>query len=278
MTRLLTTAALLLATAAPALAQEEVGADTVLATVNGTDITLGHVIAMRTRLPEQFQQIPDEQLFGGLVQQLVQQQALADAQLAEGLRIDALGVENERRAYLAGRAIDAAAGGEPDDAAIQAAYEARVADFEPATEYNASHILVETEEEAAELVALLEDGADFAELAQERSTGPSGPNGGQLGWFQAGMMVPPFQEAVEALEPGTVSAPVQTQFGWHVVRLNETRETTPPPLEQLFPELLQQVQEAAVGDAIAAATEAAAIEEFDVEVDPALIRRTDLLE
>ncbi|MBM2575183.1 peptidyl-prolyl cis-trans isomerase [Jannaschia sp. Os4] len=277
MTRLLTTAALLLASAAPSMAQD-VDADTVLATVNGTDITLGHVIAMRSRLPEQFQQIPDEQLYDGVVQQLIQQQALADAQLAEGRRIDALGIENERRAYLAGQAIDAAAGGELDDAAVQAAYEARIEGFEPATEYNASHILVETEEEAAELVALLEDGADFAELAQERSTGPSGPNGGDLGWFQAGMMVPPFQEAVEALEVGGVSAPVQTQFGWHVVKLDDTRETTPPPLEQLYPEIAQEVQQALVADAIAAATEAAEVETFEVEVDPAVIRRTDLLE
>lgn len=278
MFRLLVAASLL---AAPALAQdasEAPSADTVLATVGDREITLGHAIAMRARLPEQYQQIGDAQLLDGIVQQIVQQEALAARREAEGVASDALGLENERRAFLAGRAIDAAAAAAVTEEAVRAAYDARVAGFEPATEYSAAHILVEAEEEAQAIVEELDAGADFAELAAERSIGPSGPRGGDLGWFGAGMMVAPFQEAVEALEPGEVSAPVQTQFGWHVIRLNETRETAAPPIEQLRPELEQEVQAEAVRALLEGAEAEADVTRMEVDLDPSVIRRDDLLE
>ena len=267
-----------LATTLPAAAQDAVTADTVVATVDGTDITLGHVVAMRARLPEQYQQLDDATLLEGMIQQLIQQEALAADRAAEDLRLDALSLENERRAYLAGRAIDAVAEGAVTEEAVQAAYDEIVAEFEPQTEYSAAHILVETEEAAQALVERLEAGEDFAELAMAESTGPSGPRGGDLGWFAAGQMVQPFQDAVETLEPGAVSAPVQTQFGWHVIKLNETRETAAPPLEQIYPQVEQRVQEAAVAAALEAATEGAEVVRAEIDLDPAIIRQDDLLE
>ena len=100
----------------------------------------------------------------------------------------------------------------------------RVAGIDPRElEYNASHILIETETEAHQVREQLLDGANFAELAQHRSIGPSGPNGGQLGWFREGIMVPVFEAAVMQLQPGEISEPVHTQFGWHVVLLHEVR-------------------------------------------------------
>jgi peptidyl-prolyl cis-trans isomerase C len=276
MTRLMTGAALALALAIPAQAQDaDVG--TVLATVNGTEITLGHLIAMRGRLPEQYQQLPDDVLYQGMLDQLIQQQVLADAARADLPRADALGLENEQRAYLAGRMIDRAANAPLGEDAVQALYDETFGAAEPETEWNASHILVETEEEAQALIDRLDEGADFAELAREESTGPSGPSGGALGWFGTGMMVPAFEEAVQGLEPGEVSAPVQTQFGWHVVRLNETRTADAPPLEQVRPQLEQQLQSQAVDAELERLTDEAEIERAEVELDPALIRDTDLL-
>jgi len=275
-TRLLP-AVLALGLALPASAQDAPSPETVVATVNGTDITLAHMVALRARLPEQYQQLPAEVLFTGILDQLVQQQLLADTEegLSPGGQVT---IDNEARAILANQAIRSIAEGAVTDEALEAAYGAQFASAEPGTEYNASHILVETEEEAQAIVEELEGGADFATLAQERSTGPSGPNGGNLGWFGPGAMVPSFEEVVVALEPGTVSEPVETQFGWHVIRLNETRLAEAPPLEAVRDELAEELQRAAIDARIAELTDAgevdrAAGDELDPSVlnDPALI-------
>ena len=160
---------------------------------------------------------------------------------------------------------------------LQAEYDAIYGSAGPVTEYNASHILVETEAEAQALIDELAQGADFAELAQERSIGPSGPNGGQLGWFTAGMMVPTFEEAVFALEVGEVSAPVETQFGWHVVVLNDTRDQEPPALDEVRGELEEGLRQARVEATMAELTEAAQIDRPEMEIDPGVIRDLDLL-
>jgi peptidyl-prolyl cis-trans isomerase C len=278
MKRPITGAALALALALPAVAQDQdVDAGTVLATVNGTEITLGHLIAMRGRLPAQYQNLPDDVLYQGMLDQLIQQQVLADAAREDLGRADALGLENEQRAYLAGRVIDRAATAPLDEAEVESLYEESFGAAEPATEWNASHILVETEEEAQDLVARLEEGADFAELAREESTGPSGPGGGSLGWFAAGMMVPEFEQAVQSLEPGEVSEPIQTQFGWHVVKLNDTRQQEAPPLDAVREQIEQQLRTQAVDAELERLTGQAEIDRAEVTVDPALIRDADLI-
>ena len=113
--------------------------------------------------------------------------------------------------------------------------------FRAAREFS-SHILVETEEKANELKAEIDGGADFAELARENSIDPGAANGGDLGFFGRGMMVQPFEEAVFALaNPGDVSAPVQSQFGWHVIKLEEKRDSAPPSFEQVAPQIQNQL-------------------------------------
>jgi peptidyl-prolyl cis-trans isomerase C len=269
-------AALSLSTPVFADSDTTVDADTVLATVNGTDVTLGHVIALRERLPAQFQQLDDATLYQGMLDQVIQQQVLADA--ATPSKATEIGKENEVRAYLASREIDRLSSEPVSDEALQAAYDAEYGNMEAQPEFNASHILVETEEEAQALIEALDGGADFAELAQEKSTGPSGPNGGQLGWFGPGMMVPEFENAVAGMEPGEVSAPVQTQFGWHVIKLNETRDQDVPELDEVKAELEAMVRNAAVEAEVDRLTGEADISRSEVEIDPALIRQTDLLE
>jgi len=269
-------AALSLTTPVFADSDTTVDADTVLATVNGTDVTLGHVIALRERLPAQFQQLDDATLYQGMLDQVIQQQVLADA--ATPSKATEIGKENEVRAYLASREIDRLSSEPVSDEALQAAYDAEYGNMEAQPEFNASHILVETEEEAQALIEALDGGADFAELAQEKSTGPSGPNGGQLGWFGPGMMVPEFENAVAGMEPGEVSAPVQTQFGWHVIKLNETRDQDVPELDEVKAELEAMVRNAAVEAEVDRLTGEADISRTEVEIDPALIRQTDLLE
>lgn len=261
----------------PAAVQAQ-DASTVLATVGDEEITLGHLIAVADSLPAQFQQLPDDQLFSGLLEQIVRQAAIAQSlgdTLPNGLE---LSLESQRWALLANSVIEGAVDVAVTDESVQAAYDAQYGDVEPTQEYNASHILVETEDEAQALVSELEGGADFAELAQARSIGPSGPNGGALGWFGEGMMVAPFEEAVIALEPETISAPVQTQFGWHVIRLNEVRDSAGPALEDVRGDIENRLSEEAAQEVVDSLVEAAEISRTETEIDPALIRDTSLLD
>jgi len=114
----------------------------------------------------------------------------------------------------------------------------------PPLQFKARHILVATQGEAVDVISQLDGGADFAELAKEKSTGPTGPNGGDLDWFSPDQMVAPFANAVANMEDGAhTSAPVQTQFGWHVILREESRESTPPTFESIRDTINQQVQQ-----------------------------------
>lgn len=266
---------------APAAEAPAPDVGTVLATVDGTEITLGHAIVMRDRLPEQYQNLPDDVLLQGIVDQLIDQTLLAARESAspddDPLAVR-LHVENERRGTLAARAVQERIAGDIDESEVQAAYDAQVAAFEPQTEYSASHILVATEAEAQDLSAQIAGGADFAELAKANSTDPgSGPNGGSLGWFGAGQMVPEFEAAVGDLEPGAVSEPVQTQFGWHIIKLLETRDTAPPPLDAVRPEIETALRQQKLEAELATLRDAATIERPETAVAPGAIRQSDLV-
>jgi peptidyl-prolyl cis-trans isomerase C len=263
---------------AAADSHEEMTAETVVASVDGSDITLGQLIMQRAQLPAQYQQLPDDVVFNGLVEQLVNQQLLADTLEDEPKRVG-IALTNELRSLRAGEVVNSMSSLTIEDADLQIAYDARFEGVEPEREFNASHILVATEEEAIEIKTMIADGADFAETAQERSTGPSGPNGGNLGWFGAGMMVAPFEEAVMALEIGDVSDPVETQFGWHVIILNETRETELPTLDSLRAELTTELQQQALDARIEELTAGAEITRpEDGQFDFAIIKNLELLE
>lgn len=265
-----------LATASPA--EDTPNAETVVASVNGKTITLGEMIMMKGSLPQQFAQLPDEMLFDGILNQLVQQALLAESITTPPARVE-IALKNERRQLLAAEAIDALLAAQMSDEAVQAAYDAKYADAQPETEWNASHILVETEEKAAELAKQARDGADFAELAKANSTGPSGPNGGQLGWFGTGIMVPAFEQAVAAMQAEQVSDPVQTQFGWHVIRLNETRMAAAPELAEVRPEIEAELQQKLIEEQLAKLAQGANIDQSAAAgLDKSLLSRIDLLE
>ena len=274
----LSSLALAAAVALPVAAQDEPGLDTVVATVNDTEITLGHMIVARASLPQQYQQLPEDVLFKGLLDQLVQQTALADSFTGELPPRVTLSLENETRSLTAGEAIEGVMAEPVSDEELQAAYDAQYSDAEPEPEFNASHILVETKEEADAIKAELDGGADFAELAKEKSTGPSGPGGGSLGWFGPGMMVPAFEEAVAGMEAGSVSEPVETQFGWHVIKLNETRTAEAPALEDVREELETQIRQTNVQEAIESLTDSAEVDRSAAEgIDPSVLNNIEWL-
>jgi len=278
MKSLLTGVALGALIALPTFAQDtDVESGTVLATVNGEEITVGHLITMLGMLPPQYQDLPDQVLFDAMLEQLVQQQVLASVAADDISPSMQLGLDNERRAFLAAMLLDQIAAEEISEEDIQAEYDALYGATEPALEYNASHILVEEQAEADAIIDQLAEGADFAELAAELSIGPSGPNGGALGWFGEGRMVPEFEAATMELEVGEVSAPVQTQFGWHVILLNETRELAAPALADVQAQIVSDIQQARVDAAVEALTVEASIERPELDIDPSVIRNLDLL-
>lgn len=275
-TNILAALAITLALPIPAFAQD-VTADTVAANVNGTIITIGHMIVARDALADQYSNVSDEVLFEGILDQLIQQTVLAQT-IGSPSRAVQIRLENERRALLAGAAMSLAIERAVTDDALTALYEERFANADQSRENNASHILVDTEDEALSLVEALDGGADFADLAKEKSTGPSGPNGGELGWFGAGMMVAQFEEAVLDLEIGQVSGPVQTQFGWHVIKLNDSRLLAAPTLDNVRDDLAEELEQQAIKITLEELTEAADIFRPDLSnFNPAVLNDTGLV-
>jgi peptidyl-prolyl cis-trans isomerase C len=276
-TGLWSTLALVAALASPVWAEGETAA-TVMATVNGTTITLGEMIALRESLPEQYQSLPDDVLFKGILDQLVQQELLRQSVTEMSTRHSA-NVTNDTRGYVSGVAIENVVRTAVTDEALQAAYEKRFKDAVQQTEYNASHILVETIEAAEGLMTELAAGADFAELAKASSidTG-SGANGGDLGWFGLGVMVKPFEDAVVAAKVGEVTGPVQSDFGFHVILVKETRIAENPPLDQIRDELAAEIENAAIMARVEELTKAGTVTRDGEGLDPAILKNTALID
>ncbi|HOB61656.1 MAG TPA: peptidylprolyl isomerase [Candidatus Competibacteraceae bacterium] len=157
----------------------------------------------------------------------------------------------------------------PSDDAIKKEYETAVAAMK-GKEYKASHILVDSEDKAKEIIVELKKGGSFAELAKTKSSDSSAANGGDLGWFTPSMMVPPFAQAVAKMEKGKYSeTPVQTPFGWHVILLEDVRDATPPSLDELKPQIAQMLQSRTVNDYLGKLKSGAKIEVKEVKVDEA---------
>lgn len=266
--------------AAAGSAAEDLSADTVVATVAGTPILLGELVAARRGLPAEFQQLPDEVLMQALVEQLANQLLLAQAAREAGLdQTPAVQftLKNQERSVLAGAYMEQEIAERLSDASIEAAYQESYAGGEPVEEAHAAHILVEDEATAQEIREKLDEGADFAALAAEHGTDGTASRGGDLGWFTHERMVPPFADAVFAMEPDTVSGPVETPFGWHVIKLFEKRQRPVPPLDsvrdQIAADLAQTVETQVLGDIR---------EGVDVQVDsaavpPSAIRADEIL-
>lgn len=270
--------ALALPLAVPATAQD---ASTVVARANGVEITLAHVLALREMLPPQLQAAPGDRLFPALVNQLIDQELIAQSMAAEALSPpDRARLENQTRAFLSGVALQAQVSRAVTDESIAVAYAAFVEAYgaaEPVPEWNAAHILVRTEEEARAAAEAIAGGRDFGDLAREVSTDGAARQGGDLGWFGPGMMIPEFEEAVRALEPGQVSEPIQTRFGWHLVRLADRRIASVPPLEQMRDQLIEELQREVVQSMIGNLRGTAQVEDLSSGIDPEVLRRTDLM-
>ena len=237
----------LVAVASLAVAGYSTASAEVVATVNGIDIDS---TVFDTYIESRFQK-PAAQATAeerALVQQEVMDIYLLTSQasakkFAEDPRIKAQ-IELQYRGTIAQAvAADFMGSNAATDEEIYKEYELQLAQA-PSLQFKARHILVETQSQAADLITQLTDGADFQELAKEHSTGPSGPNGGDLGWFSSDQMVKSFADAVAALENGAhTTEPVQSQFGWHVILREDSRANEPPTLESVRDVIKQSVEQ-----------------------------------
>ncbi|ODT82116.1 MAG: hypothetical protein ABS76_08855 [Pelagibacterium sp. SCN 64-44] len=263
---------------APALAQDAaapVAPETVIATVGGEPITEADLGFAAEDLGQDLAQMPPEQrrpfLLSVLIDMKVLAKAGADAGMADtpifAQRLDYLRERALRRAYF----NDAILGAVTEEA-MRAEYDNFVAGFQPEEERRASHILVEKEDDAKAIKAELDAGADFAALAKEKSIDPgSGAQGGDLGFFSRGMMVPAFEEAAFALtEPGQVSDLVQSNYGWHIIKLTETRMSAPPSFEQVAGQIQQQLLMKTFNETVAKLMEGTTVDIADPALKAAL--------
>lgn len=252
---------------------------TVVATVGGEPITEADISFAAEDLAQELQQMPAEQRKAFLVTVLIDMKVMARA--AREQKMDETDLFKQRLQYLEDRALRRAYFGEKiatgvTPEALQAAYDTFKASFQGQEEVHARHILVATEDEAKAIKAELDGGKDFAQLATEKSTDPSAKqNGGDLGFFAKGMMVKPFEDAAFTMEVGAISNPVQSDFGWHVIKLEEKRTSQPPSMEQIAPQLQQQVMFKNFEDQVAALKAGVAIEIPDAALAEGVKQQTE---
>jgi len=226
--------------AAPAFAQN-------IAVVNGTPIPKARVDALVEQLVHQGQQ-DSPQLQAAVREELINREILMQEAARRGIptRTDVKAQVAVAQQTVVLRALieDFLKNNQPSDEEVKARYDALVKDA-GGKEYHLHHILVDNEQQAKDLIAKIKAGASFEDLAKQYSKDPgSGKNGGDLDWSDPKAYVPEFAAAAEALQKGQMTdAPVHTQFGWHIIRLDDTRDITPPPLEQVRPQIVQQIQQ-----------------------------------
>ena len=246
--------------------------NTLVARVDGTELHLSDVEAAQQSLPPQVQKMPLAQIYPMLLERLVDGTLIAEAGRKQHLEQDPeLQLRLKRyedrliqEAYL-NQAIKAA---ETDDQ-LKARYQALAKDKAGQEEVHAEHILVKTEDEARSVIAELDKGADFGELAKKYSTDSSSSSGGDLGYFKHGDMVKEFADAAFALPAGKyTTTPVKTEFGWHVIKVEDHRVSTPPSFEESRQEVSQLVARDAVDAKLKQLRSAAKIETYGLDGKP----------
>lgn len=243
--------------------------DPVVAIVNGHEIHLSQVKSAHARMPEQYQQIPFETIFPGLIDSLIDARlAAADARrlkLHEEQefkdRMARLEEQVLQRIVLA-RTMKAGV----SDAELKKRYQSLIKEMTGAEQIQARHILLDSEDDAKAVLQDLKKGADFADLARKKSTGPSASSGGDLGFFSRGQMVPEFEEVAFKLKKGEFSeTPVKTQFGWHVIMIEDRKKGEPPSFDELEPTLRNQLSQEAASDYIKKLRSKAEIKRFNAD-------------
>lgn len=258
------------------LNSQEINGSTVVAKINEKEIKLGHLILTALNLPKNYNDLPNDYVFNLILDQIIKQEIIAHESNSNKLFIK-LNIENQERTLKATEEMNRILNDYPSEREIEDTYEKIKNNFSNQKEYNASHILVETKEEAMKLINQLNEGESFQELAKTNSIGPSSSDGGSLGWFSTGQMVPEFEAAALMLNIDEISIPIKTEFGWHIIRLNDQRLKTVPTLEVLKNEIVQNLQQDFIENHINEKAQNMKIEILTNGIDPNIIRKEEFI-
>ena len=247
----------------------------IVANVNNEDISLETMIHAMNELPPEIQSQPFMSYYEDLLERVIDIKLFAqegkkmklDEEPSVRAAIDFVIEKVLMQAFLSKYVQE-----NIKEENLKASYNNFIADETSREEIKASHILIDTESEAIDVINMLNDGDDFAELAKNKSTGPSGPSGGDLGWFKRGQMVPPFEKAAFSLNKNEISQrPVQTQFGWHVIKIFDKRIPEAPSYESIKNKLIQDLERKIVSKKIQDLRNVALIEKLSSsELEPLL--------
>ena len=247
----------------------------IVANVNNEDISLETMIHAMNELPPEIQSQPFMSYYEDLLERVIDIKLFAqegkkmklDEEPSVRAAIDFVIEKVLMQAFLSKYVQE-----NIKEENIKASYNNFIADETSREEIKASHILMDTESEAIDVINMLNNGDDFAELAKNKSTGPSGPSGGDLGWFKRGQMVPPFEKAAFSLNKNEITQrPVQTQFGWHVIKIFDKRIPEAPSYENMKSKLVQDLERKIVSKKIQDLRNDALIEKLSSsELEPLL--------
>jgi len=264
----------------PAIAQTAApkpATDPVVATVNGTNILRSDIDVARKQLPEQYRNLPLDQIYQPLLNQLIRTKILSAEARSEKLH-ETDGFKR-RAGLIEDRLLEEALlekmiSEKITDDALQAQYKKTVGNFPTTEEVRARHILVKTEAEADAIIKDLAGGADFAKIAAEKSIGPSKTRGGDLDYFGKGQMVPPFEKAAFALAKGEFTQKaVKSPFGWHVIKVEDKRQSKPPSFEESRSKLGQELSQEIAQQLVKDLTEKAKVQRFEADGSAPRMRR-----
>jgi len=245
---------------------------TVVAEVAGEKVYLMEILQMAERLPDQYKQLPLPSIYPSLLQRAIDSRLVAAAGREAGYA-DKEDVKTRVRdaetQIISEMFLTDTINAEVTEDALRKDYEARKAELTGSDQVKARHILLETEEDARAVIEELTKGGDFAKLASEKSTGPSASSGGDLGWFADGQMVPAFSQAAFALNPGEITTdPVKTQFGYHVILVEDRKPGEAPPFEQARQQLASDMSQKVLLKKLEGLREGADVKKFNYDGGP----------
>lgn len=281
--RLLATTLILAALAAPvyaaptptagAAAAAPGGADPVVARVNGQEVHRSDIMQELKFMGPQAQQIPPQMLYPQLLQKVIATKLAADKGYAQKLQNDKdvkADVKHMEEQIVAQAYVRKAVEPKITEAKIKERYDQLASKFKPQDEVRARHILVKTEDEANAVLKQLKDGADFAKVAEEKSTDKgSAKNGGDLGYFPQAAMVKPFADEAFSMKVGEVSdKAVKTEFGYHIIKVEDKRKSSAPPLAEVRDQIVNQLGQEMTNDMIKNMESGAKVEKFNIDGTP----------
>ncbi len=257
--------------------QDTISANTPFIEINGKTIKFGSAIIAFSKIQQSNIKFDKETIFSQIIQQLVNEELLSQ-KIDKENKLTLLALEHEKRSAKAAQMVSKILKNFPNDELVNSAYINLTDQFKGALEYNASHILVKEEEQAKTILADFKGGRAFEDLAKEHSIGPTGKKGGSLDWFDLSSMVPEFATALMVLSEGDVSQPVKTKFGWHLVKLNKTREKKIPALEEVRAQIVQNLRQKKINDYLNSLTGNSEIKFLGKDINPNEITNIKLLE